>query len=112
MIPALPGRFTRKPLKRAFVAGFVLPAGVLACAADGPTTAIKVDQVGYPLNSAKVALVSTSAKTFDIRTIDTDRVAYRGLLGPARFDPATGDTVEPAEIAINWQAPLVFLPAG
>lgn len=99
MIRALPGRFTRQPLRRALVAAFASLAGVLACAADGPTTAIKMDQVGYPLNGSKVALVAYQAKTFDIREVGTNRVVYHGPLGPARFDPAAGDTVEPADFS-------------
>ena len=74
-------------------------AGILACGAGVPTTAIKVDQVGYPVNGTKIALVSAPAKTFDIRDVDDGRVAFHGLLEPARLDPATGDTVEAADFS-------------
>ncbi len=74
-------------------------AGILACGAGVPTTAFKVDQVGYPVNGPKIALVSAPAKTFDIRDVDDGRVAFHGLLEPARLDPATGDTVEAADFS-------------
>lgn len=96
---ALPGRFTRRRLTRTLVAGCALSAALLACAADTPTTAIKVDQVGYPLNGPKIALVSSPAKTFDIREMGTSRVVYHGQIGPAGFDPATGDTVDTADFS-------------
>jgi len=86
-------------LWRACVTGFAFLPGVLARGTGVPTAAIKVDQVGYPVNGPKIALVSAPAKTFDIKAFDDGRVAFHGLLEPVRLDPATGDTVEIADFS-------------
>ena len=90
---------SRLLLWRAGVAGFAFMAGILARGAGVPTTAIKVDQVGYPVNGSKIALVSAPAKTFDIRHFGDGKVAFYGLLEPARLDPAAADAVEVADFS-------------
>jgi endoglucanase len=86
-------------LWRACVAGFAFLPGIVVCGAGIQTPTIKVDQVGYPVNGPKIALVSAPAKTFDIKYFDDGRVAFHGLLEPARLDPATGDVVEVADFS-------------
>ena len=68
-------------------------------AVETPTQAIKVDQVGYLTGGPKIALVSAPAKTFDIKRSSDSRVVFRGALGPAAFDPLTGDTVQAADFS-------------
>jgi endoglucanase len=80
-------------------------ATALAASQDGATgkpaetahLAIKVDQVGYPLNGPKVALVSTPAKTFEVRRSSNNKVVFHGKLGPAEADIYTGDQVQAAD---------------
>lgn len=80
---------------------FLVLAGLLAypAFAESPVTAIKVDQVGYPLDGPKVALVSAPAKTFEVRNSDDGKVVFQGSIGPARFDADSGDTVEAADFS-------------
>ncbi len=68
-------------------------------AAEAPTQVIKVDQVGYLTGGPKIALVSAPAKTFEIKRSSDAKVVFRGALGPAAFDPLTGDTVQAADFS-------------
>ena len=74
-----------------------------------PVSSIKVDQVGYPLHGPKVALVSVPAKTFEIRRFGDGRVVFQGKMGPAQFDPDSGDTVEAADFSELHQAGEYYL---
>ncbi len=76
----------------------LVPGGLLY-AAENPTPAIKVDQVGYLADSPKFAVVSASAKTFEIRRSSDGMVEFQAALGPPVFDPLTGDTVETADFS-------------
>jgi endoglucanase len=83
----------------------ILTVGVLASpvvraqGVEMPVTSIKVDQVGYPLHGPKIALVSVPAKTFEIKRFGDGRVVFQGKMGPAQFDPDSGDTVEAADFS-------------
>ncbi len=67
-----------------------------------PTTAIKVDQVGYPASAPKVAFVTTTVTTatpasaFNVRNADDDSVAFRGALTAPVEDPDSGDRIQTA----------------
>ncbi|MGH9559983.1 MAG: cellulase N-terminal Ig-like domain-containing protein, partial [Terracidiphilus sp.] len=78
-------------------------------AVDSPVTAIKVDQVGYPLHGPKVALVGAPAKTFEVRSSGDDKVVFQGNLGAAQFDPDSGDTVEAADFSGLQQAGQYYI---
>jgi endoglucanase len=67
--------------------------------AESLTQAIKVDQVGYLASSPKVALVSTAAKTFEIRRSGDGKVVFRGSLGSAALDTLSGDKVQAADFS-------------
>ena len=90
-------------------AGLLVCSAVPACKADSPVTAIKVDQVGYPLHGPKVALVSVPAKTFEVRSTGDSRVVFQGNLGAAQFDPDSGDTVEAADFSGLQQAGQYYI---
>src|ERR1035437_7529999 len=88
----------------------VLLAGLLFCPAalvhgaestgtESSRLAIKVDQVGYPLNGPKVALVSSHATTFEIRRSSDGGVVFQGKLGSAVADKDTGDQVQAADFS-------------
>ncbi len=85
-------------------AGILAGPAVWAQGGETPVTSIKVDQVGYPLHGPKVALVSVPAKTFEIRRVGDGQVVFEGKMGPAQFDPDSGDTVEAADFSGLQQA--------
>jgi hypothetical protein len=115
--------------------GLLICPAILVYSAESAELAIKVDQVGYPLHDPKVALVGGPAETFEIRRPSRDGVVFRSKLATPETDPRAGrqdallaalpGDLPPAkvyadrmesyasnEIAINWQASLVFLLAG
>lgn len=98
-------RDLRNRRTRRFWRSFLCIAGVVSCpallvyAAENPTLAIKVDQVGYLPGSPKIALVSTPAKTFEIRRSIDGKMAFRGVLGPVVTDPLSGDAVQAADFS-------------
>jgi hypothetical protein len=86
----------------------------------------KVDQVGYLPTASKVAMVvaKTATGTFAVHRLDDGEPVFRGTLSAPTADAGSGDRVQAAangiddqesyasnEIAINWNAPLVFLLA-
>jgi endoglucanase len=93
-----------RPL-RSCVGGLFLGTALLLHGAQGPTpaieatAAIKVDQVGYLTRGPKIALVSASAKTFEIRRSSDGKIELRAPLGPAASDPMTGDMVQTADFS-------------
>ena len=66
---------------------------------DEASIAIKVDQVGYPLQAPKVALVASAAETFVIRRSTDKSVAFQGKLALAVIDPNSGDSVQTADFS-------------
>lgn len=71
-----------------------------------PTTAIKVDQVGYLPDDAKVAIVASSqpAKSFSVKRSSDGKVLYQGQLGAPILDPDTGDRVQEMDFS-SFKAP-------
>ena len=65
------------------VLGLALCPAFLLYAAENPTPAIRLDQVGYSAGAPKIALVAspaeTPAKTFDIRRSSDGEVALHGV---------------------------------
>jgi endoglucanase len=70
---------------------------------------IKVDQVGYPLDGSKVALVSERAAAFEVRRSSDNTVVFNGKLGPAETDKDTGDRVQAADFSALRQAGRYYL---
>ena len=70
-------------------------------AAPAPTTSLKVDQVGYPLDAPKVALVvaDTGPSRFAVRHAATGAVAFEGQLGAPVADADSGDRVQAADFS-------------
>ena len=66
-----------------------------------PTTAIKVDQVGYVPAAPKIAFVVSAAggSDFTIRKKSDGSVVYRGQLSGAVHDPDSGDDVRQADFS-------------
>ena len=65
--------------------------------AETAQLAIKVDQVGYPVDGPKVALVTAPATVFEVRRSSNNKVVFHGKLGPAEADIYTGDRVQAAD---------------
>lgn len=78
----------------------ILCTSICAFAA-APTTDIKVDQVGYPSHSAKLAMVvsQTLAKDFTVRRAGNDSVAFHGRLGEPVRDADSGDLIQEADFS-------------
>jgi endoglucanase len=76
-----------------------LPLLAAAAFAAAPTTAIKVDQVGYLTSQPKVAFVSAKepAAEFTVNRVDGAAVVFRGKLAAAAEDPDSGDRLQAAD---------------
>jgi endoglucanase len=98
-----------------FLAGLLLFPATLAHGAPDASLAIKVDQVGYPLNGPKVALVTlptaTSAppETFQVLRSSDNAVVLRGKLTPPQADPNSGDQVQAADFSSFHKAGTYYL---
>ena len=64
-----------------------------ARAAESKSVQIKVDQVGYLPDSAKLALVTAQGRTFDVKRVSDNSTVFKGDLGPASHDADSGDSV-------------------
>jgi endoglucanase len=98
-LPSLSLRPSRELLLLADLAALFICPLVLAHGAENPTLAIKVDQVGYPLDGPKVAFVSAPAQSFAIKRSSDGALVFHGNLAPAQADPNTGDQVQAADFS-------------
>jgi endoglucanase len=96
-------------LQSVVLAGLLFCPAVLAHGAETAQLAIKVDQVGYPLDGPKVALVSAPATTFEVRRSSDDVAVFKGKLTAAKADPDTGDKVQAADFSALGQAGRYYL---
>jgi endoglucanase len=93
-------RSLRELLLLAIVAVLVIiPQARARAAAQPPTTAIKVDQVGYPLEGPKVAIVSAPGKNFELKRSSDGAVVFHADLTPAQPDADTDDQVQAADFS-------------
>jgi endoglucanase len=70
-----------------------------ARAAESRSVQIKLDQVGYLPDSAKLALVTAQASTFEVKRVSDDGTVFTGELSPATQDADTGDSVQIADFS-------------
>ena len=93
-----------------FAALFTVPlVRTLSAQAPSPTTAIKVDQVGYPVDGPKVAFYSLSkqaggstghgAEAFRLKRSSDNKVAFEGKLSQPVADSDTEDWVQAADFS-------------
>jgi endoglucanase len=101
--------FVQKLSASVVIAGLLLFSASLAHGADRANAAIKVDQVGYPLDGPKVALVSTPAETFQVRRANDGIVVFQGKLAQAQADSLTGDQVQAADFSSFHKAGSYYL---
>jgi endoglucanase len=114
MLRFMSPRCGRELLLSVLLAGLLLCPAALVHGAESTGTessrlAIKVDQVGYPLNGPKVALVSSHATTFEIRRSSDGGVVFHGKLAPPQSDPDTGDQVQAADFSALRQDGSFYL---
>ncbi len=107
-------RSSRVLLTSAVVAGLLFCPAPRVHAVEGgatvnPTTAIKVDQVGYALAGPKVAFVSAPAASFEVRRSTGGQVVFRGNLTAPAVDALSGDTVEAADFSSLHKAGRYYL---
>ena len=86
-------------LRRPLAGAFLLLLVAIPALAAGPTTDIKVDQVGYLTGAPKVALVASkaAASEFTVRRAADGKVAFHAALAPKVDDPNSGDRVQAAD---------------
>ena len=113
-LPYMSSRSGRGLLLPILLAGLLLcPAareqGTESAGAESARLAIKVDQVGYPVNGPKVALVSSPATIFEIRRSSDGGVVFRGNLAPPQSDPDSGDQVQAADFSGLRRAGIFYL---
>jgi len=87
---------------------FVARASQSGSAGTG-NVAIKVDQVGYPVDGPKVALVDSAAESFLIKRANNGAVVFHGKLTPAALDPDSGDKVQAADFSSFRQVGKFYL---
>jgi len=102
-------RSVRKLLPSLLFTGLLLCSTTQVRGSESADLAIKVDQVGYPLNGPKVALVSSPATTFEVRRASDNQVVFQGKLGSATADPNTGDQVQAADFSAMRRAGSFYL---
>ena len=90
------------------LASFLL-MGTSWCGAENPTTAIKVDQVGYPADGPKVALVSAPAESFSLKRTSDNTVVFQGKLGPGANDRDSGDRIQAADFSAVQESGRYYL---
>jgi endoglucanase len=77
------------------------------------TTNIKVDQVGYPMDGPKVALIGVAtgspAQSFELRQTSNDAVVWKGNPSPPVFDSDTGDQVQAADFSSFHKAGTYYV---
>jgi endoglucanase len=84
-------------LARFFSIVLFLPA--LACGQKNESLNIKLDQVGYPTDAPKVALVSVPARTFQVKRSGDNVEVFKGTLSAGVTDPNSGDVVQAADFS-------------
>jgi len=83
----------------AILAALVVISLTRAHGAQPPTIAIKVDQVGYPLDGPKMAIVSAPGKDFELKRSSDGAVVFHANLTPAQPDADTGEMVQAADFS-------------
>ncbi len=100
-----------RPFWRSFlcITGLAFSSSLLVFGAENPTLAIKLDQVGYLPGGPKIALVSSPAKTFEIRRSSDGKLVFRGVIGPVATDRLSGDAVQAADFSPLRRAGSYYL---
>jgi endoglucanase len=108
--------FSRELSLSIVVAGLLFFPAALAHAADSPSLAIKVDQVGYPLDGPKVTLVTMPSgpasppyATFQVLRSSDNLVVFQGKFAPPDADANSGDQVQAADFSSFHKAGTYYV---
>jgi endoglucanase len=77
--------------------------------AEAGSVQIKVDQVGYLPDAAKLAVVTGAGKTFEVKRASDNAVVFQGTLGAATQDKDTGDAVQIADFTKLREAGTYYI---
>ena len=77
--------------------------------AEDGSLQIKVDQVGYLPDATKIAFVTAAGKVFEVKRATDNIAIFKGVLGPARMDADTGDSVQIADFTKVREAGTYYL---
>jgi len=80
-----------------------------AYAAEEGSVQIKVDQVGYLPGAPKLAVVTATAHTFEVKRSSDNATVFQGTLGPPNLDADTGDSVQFADFTKLHDAGTYYL---
>jgi len=95
--------------------GLLIFPAILAFSAETPSLAIKVDQVGYPLDGPKLAFLSgslvnqTISSDFEVRRTTDGAAAFHGKLTLPEADANSGDKVQAADFSGLSQAGTYYI---
>ena len=92
-----PSRRTFKNWARLLFFLIILPAVARAQKNDSPS--IKLDQVGYPIDAPKIALVSVPARTFQVKRSADNVAVFDGTLSARATDANSGDEIQLADFS-------------
>ena len=85
-LPSMGSRSAREFFLTFLLAGLLFFPAILVRGAESAISPIKVDQVGYPLDGPKVALVTAPATTFQVRRANDNISVFHGTLSPPALD--------------------------
>ncbi|MBZ5668611.1 MAG: glycoside hydrolase family 9 protein [Acidobacteriia bacterium] len=98
------------PQRLATLAFFLVCFSVaVARVGESGGTSIKLDQVGYPLDGPKIAMVSAPAQTFEVKRVGDNVTAFQGKLSARTMDASSGDQVEAADFSRLRQPGTYYL---
>jgi endoglucanase len=86
-------------MRTALISILTLLLAGMASAGITASPDIKVDQVGYPPNSQKIAIVTAPAETFQVKQASDGAVVLQGKLSAAVPDNDSGDTIQAADFS-------------
>jgi len=90
-------RRTFKNLARLLFLLIIFPA--VAAGQKNDSLSIKLDQVGYPIDAPKIALVSVPASTFQVKRSAEGVAVFKGTLSAGALDANSGDQVQVADFS-------------
>jgi len=82
-------------------------SGVEAAEQAAGQSAIRVDQVGYPLAGVKVAFTGVAGSAFELRRSSDDKVVFKGKLEGAQTDQNSGDRIQAADFS-RFRKPVTY----
>lgn len=92
-------RFVTSSVVSGIAATLLVGIAVPSRSENSKSVQIKVDQVGYLPGSAKLAVVTGSAKTFEVKRASDNISVFKGELAPATPDADSGDSIQIADFS-------------